>query len=63
MKLAHNQRDRYNDNIFDLKVTHIGVKLCYKDIQQLKCVFSGKQQQDNKDGQGIKAQMKKQKQS
>jgi hypothetical protein len=32
MKLAHNQRDRYNDNIFDLKVTHIGVKLCYKDI-------------------------------
>ncbi len=50
MKLAPNQRDRYNDNIFDLKVSHIGVKLCYIDIQQLKSVFSGKQQQDNKDG-------------
>jgi|JI7StandDraft_1071085.scaffolds.fasta_scaffold223088_1 hypothetical protein len=32
MKLASNQRDRYNDNIFDLKVSHIGLKLCYTDI-------------------------------
>lgn len=39
MKLANNQRDRYNDNIFDLKVFSIGMKLSYVDIDHLKKVF------------------------
>ncbi len=39
MKLANNQRDRYNDNIFELKVFSIGMKLCYVDIDHLKKVF------------------------
>lgn len=39
MKLANNQRDRYNDNIFELKVNSLGMKLCYIDVEHLKSVF------------------------
>lgn len=40
MKLAPNQRDRYNDNIFDVKVTELWLKLSYVDIEHLKSVFA-----------------------
>ena len=44
MKLASNKIDRYNDNIFDLKINSLSIKLSYLDIDQLKSVFSGKPQ-------------------
>lgn len=42
MKLAINGRDRYNDNVLEVKIFKLNLKLSYLDIEQFKGAFASK---------------------